>query len=242
MNFIIKRHFFLYIIFFWNCESQQNTEYLSNLNLNESSDKVTLHSFIALGDSYTIGESVSKKDRWPVQLVDSINKTSSKINSLKIIAKTGWTTTELLEGIENDTLEISYDWASLMIGVNNQYRGLNINNFKNEFDILLRKAISFCGGKKKRVFVLSIPDWGVTPFASSRNYIKIKKEIDAFNEVIKKVCMESNIRYFDITEISREASYNRTLIADDGLHPSRLMYKKWIKIIIPYILKENEKN
>lgn len=191
--------------------------------------------YLALGDSYTIGESVEVFERWPNQLVSELNKKSIVFEQAKIIAKTGWTTGELLYAIEEQQIDESYDLVSLMIGVNNQYRGLSIENFKEEFTVLLKKAITFSKKNETGVVVLSIPDWGVTPFASDRDQNKIAEEIDQFNSVISQVCSNYKVSYIDVTEISRQVTSQPNLVAQDGLHPSSIMYSLWIKKVLNYI-------
>ncbi|MDB2329854.1 SGNH/GDSL hydrolase family protein [Flavobacteriaceae bacterium] len=191
--------------------------------------------YLALGDSYTIGESVEVFERWPNQLVSELNKNSIVFEQAKIIAKTGWTTGELLNAIEEQQIDESYDLVSLMIGVNNQYRGLSIENFKEEFTVLLKKAITFSKKNETGVVVLSIPDWGVTPFASDRDQNKIAEEIDQFNSVISQVCSNYKVSYIDVTEISRQVTSQPNLVAQDGLHPSSIMYSLWIKKVLNYI-------
>jgi lysophospholipase L1-like esterase len=185
--------------------------------------------YLALGDSYTIGESVPEGERWSNQLAALIGGNIE----VKIIARTGWTTSELWEGIQKETLTPPYDMVSLLIGVNNQYRGYDIEEYRKEFLFLLDKAIEYAGGDKNRVFVLSIPDWGVTPFASGRDAEKIASEIDAFNQVNKEEAQKAGVGYVDVTPISREAINNSELIAPDGLHPSGKMYAEWAKLALP---------
>ena len=139
-------------------------------------------SYLALGDSYTIGESVKESNRWPVQLYESLN---GKLSYPKIIAKSGWTTDELLDTLDKIKIK-KYDFVSLLIGVNNQYRGKSLKKFKKDFNELLNRSITYSGGKKERVFVVSIPDWGVTPFADNKNRNIIEREINRFNKVIFK--------------------------------------------------------
>ena len=189
------------------------------------------YSYLALGDSYTIGESVKESERWPVQLSNSLR---NKLNKPVIIAKSGWTTDQLIDTLNKINFNKKFDFVSLLIGVNNQYRGRSVENFKEGFTILLKKSIEYANYKKERVMVVSIPDWGVTPFAKNKNRTIIGNEIDAFNKVIHDECMKNNITFFNITEISRKAVDNNSLIAEDGLHPSKKMYKQWVKIIKPY--------
>jgi len=189
------------------------------------------YSYLALGDSYTIGESVKESERWPVQLSNSLR---NKLNKPVIIAKSGWTTDQLIDTLNKINFNKKFDFVSLLIGVNNQYRGRSVENFKEGFTILLKKSIEYANYKKERVMVVSIPDWGVTPFAKNKNRTIIGNEIDAFNKLIHDECMKNNITFFNITEISRKAVNNNSLIAEDGLHPSKKMYKQWVKIIKPY--------
>jgi lysophospholipase L1-like esterase len=189
------------------------------------------YSYLALGDSYTIGESVKESERWPVQLSNSLR---NKLNKPVIIAKSGWTTDQLIDTLNKINFNKKFDFVSLLIGVNNQYRGRSVENFKEGFTILLKKSIEYANYKKERVLVVSIPDWGVTPFAKNKNRTIIGNEIDAFNKVIHDECMKNNITFFNITEISRKAINDNSLIAEDGLHPSKKMYKQWVKIIKPY--------
>ena len=192
-----------------------------------------IKSFLALGDSYTIGESVEVKMRWPMQLAEAL-KAQNSILKPSLIAKTGWTTDELLEGISQVALDDSYDYVSLLIGVNNQYRGRSVASFEPEFITLLNRAIALSKNKTDGVFVLSIPDWGVMPFAEGRDRKQIAHEIDAYNASIERVCKAYGVRYFNITEISRQASENADLIAVDGLHPSGAMYAEWVQAILPF--------
>jgi lysophospholipase L1-like esterase len=190
---------------------------------------------LALGDSYTIGESVAEDERWPVQLVNRINKQTQQFDSPKIIAKTGWTSDELKAAVLKSNITQKYDYVSLLIGVNNQYRGRSVKNFEKEFTDLLNMAISFSKAGKEKVFVVSIPDWGVTPYAKNRDTKKISSEIDSFNATQKMVCEKSGVIFINITDISRIA--DSKLIAEDGLHPSGLMYAQWIERIIPFLTK-----
>lgn len=194
--------------------------------------------FLALGDSYTIGESVAENERWPNQLADLLKpQINGREVEVKIIARTGWTTNELWEGIQKDTLSPPYDMVSLLIGVNNQYRGYDIEEYRSEFIFLLNKAIEYAGGDKNKVFVVSIPDWGVTPFAQGQNAEKIASEIDSFNQVNKEETQKLGVEYVDVTPVSREAVNDAELIANDGLHPSGKMYAEWAKLALPVALE-----
>jgi acyl-CoA thioesterase-1 len=186
-------------------------------------------SFLALGDSYTIGEAVDEEGRWPNQLASRMK--TSNIN-VQIVATTGWTTNELAEGIAQANITETFDLVSLLIGVNNQYRGLSIQDFEIELRELCMAAIDFSKNGSSNVIILSIPDWSAFPFAEGRDINKISKEIDAFNKVVKKMANEFNLKFFDITDISRQASSNKSLIAEDFLHPSKEMYKLWVDKIL----------
>lgn len=198
--------------------------------------KSKTYNYLALGDSYTIGESVEINNRYPVQLVDSLKQAGIQIDNLKIIAKTGWTTDELSEGIDTSKLLDQYDLVSLLIGVNNQYRGRDIENYRIEFKKLLERAIKFAGSDKNKVIVISIPDWGVTPFAKERDTATISKEIDAYNAVKFEECKKAGVQYINVTDISRKAKTDTTLLAEDGLHPSGKMYDLWVQEIFPKAL------
>ena len=194
-------------------------------------------SYLALGDGYTVGESVSKSERWPDQLVASLANENIFLNAPEIIAKKGWATDELQEGINLAPLNYPYDWVSLLIGVNNQYHGKSIEEFESKFHNLLSQAILFSGNRKERVFVLSIPDWGAMPYVIDNEVQKIATEIDAFNQVIYKLCAKENVQFIDITPLSRKVSDYPNWIAKDGLHPSGIQYSKWVLEILPYFLK-----
>ena len=185
-------------------------------------------SYLALGDSYTIGESVSEKERWPIQLVSALEPEGFTFEKVQIIARTGWTTDELMQGIASENPGENYDLVSLLIGVNNQYRGRSVDEFKVQFTSLLDLAIDFAGGNKDHVFVVSIPDWGVTPFAADRDGEKIATEIDLYNAAKKEICQQYGILYIPITDISREVQSDPDLVAADGLHPSGRMYGRWV--------------
>jgi lysophospholipase L1-like esterase len=198
--------------------------------------------YLALGDSYTIGQGVPEKDRYPVQLKDKLLKSDIALDSLLIIARTGWTTDELSRAIDAAETYPPYDLVTLLIGVNNQFRGRDPENYRNEFIMLLNSAIGFAGDKRGRVVVLSIPDWGVTPFANGRDRDKIAREIDLFNAINREESEKAGVAWLDVTEISRLAASRPELLAPDGLHPSGLMYGMWVDELFPIakqILLEN---
>jgi len=183
--------------------------------------------YLALGDSYTIGHSVDPAERWPVLLAALLRVRGVAIEEPQIIARTGWTTAELSAGIDEASPVGPFDLVTLLIGVNNQYRGLGPLEYRQEFAALLRRAIEFAGGTAQRVLVLSIPDWGATPFGSHRDTALIASEIDLFNEMNAEETSANGAYYLDVTPISRQAAEDASLIAEDGLHPSGKMYSLW---------------
>ena len=190
--------------------------------------------YLALGDSYTIGEAVSAAESFPYQLKDTLVKQGHSVESIQIIAQTGWTTDELQAAIDVATLSPPYDLVTLLIGVNNQYRGYSVVNYCVEFEQLLRQAIVFAGADEDRVRVLSIPDWGVTPFAQKEDRVadKVAKEIDAFNAAAKEISERLGVIFNDNTPHSRLAATDATLLAPDGLHPSGKMYAHWVQSLL----------
>ena len=198
-----------------------------------------MKSYLALGDSYTIGESVLPGQNFPFQLTSLLRSAGFEFEDPRIIAKTGWTTDELERGIdesgEKEPFKNQYALVTLLIGVNNQYRGRTIDNYRKEFESLLLRAISFAGNDRKRVIVLSIPDWGISPFAEGRDRKKIALEIDEFNKVNHEISSRCNIYYIDITPWTREAAENPSMLASDGLHPSAAEYKRWAERIFQHL-------
>ncbi len=197
---------------------------------------VKAQTYLALGDSYTIGESVAESERYPMQLVEKLNQKGVKYSKPTIIAKTGWTTDELKAGIEKASIGgKTYDMVSLLIGVNNQYRGRDVEVFRKEFVGLLEDAVRFAGNDPKKVFVVSIPDWGVTPFGKKSEKKNVSEKIDLYNAIKKEEVLKKGIIFIDITPISRIADLS--LIADDGLHPSGKMYGLWVEEILKKIIR-----
>jgi lysophospholipase L1-like esterase len=182
--------------------------------------------FLSLGDSYTIGEGVDEDFTWSKQLVDILNLNKQHFQNPRIIAKTGWTTGELAEAIEKEHIQENFDLVSLLIGVNNQYRGLSPEQYSIEFRALLKQSIKFVAGNLSHVIVLSIPDWGKTPFAKDRDQNKISAEIDTFNTINKEISTELNVNYCSITELSR-MYFNDEYLVEDKLHYSGKMYALW---------------
>ncbi len=186
--------------------------------------------FLALGDSYTIGESVKVEDRWPEQLATELRKNGYRIEKPRIIATTGWRTDQLKNAIADANLSPEYNLVTLLIGVNNQYQGKSLAGYAPEFEELLTTAIRLAGGKKENVFVVSIPDYGFTPFGKNKQE-QISKAIDAFNAINKKITVDAGVQYVNITDISRQGLEQSELVAEDGLHPSGKMYKRWVEKI-----------
>ena len=194
-----------------------------------------VYTYLALGDSYTIGEKVSNDENFPNQVVNLLHAKGIEFKTPKIVAKTGWTTDELQAAIQNAKLNDRYDFVSLLIGANNQYRKKNVADYTPEFELLLQQAIRYAGNNAKKVIVLSIPDWGVTPFADGSDREKIALEIDQYNEANRRVAEKYHVHYIDITPGTRQAADDAALLTDDGLHPSAKEYKKWAKKIAAVI-------
>jgi lysophospholipase L1-like esterase len=188
--------------------------------------------FLALGDSYTIGEGVDAADRWPQQLVGKLQADGFDVGDPEIVATTGWTTDELAAGIDAAAPAGPFEMVSLLIGVNNQYRGRPVIGYRREFAALLRRAVGFAGGDPARVFAVSIPDWGVTPFAQGRDREAIGREIDAFNAENLDEARAAGVAYVDVTAVSREAALDASLVAGDGLHPSGALYRLWAELAL----------
>lgn len=192
--------------------------------------------WLALGDSYTIGEGVAPEGRWPMQLVASLRSAGIAIEDPRIIATTGWTTDELSAALDAaEPLGAGWDMVSLLIGVNNQYRGRDVDDYAREFAALLERAIGYAGGRERRVFVLAIPDWGVTPFAagSGRDRDAIARALDAYNAIAARICAERGVTFVDIAPVSRARGAEAAMLADDGLHPSAALYAEWAKLALP---------
>jgi len=207
-----------------SCSSQESDQKLQ--------EQIKSKSYLALGDSYTIGESVPVSDRFPVILVNDLNGKGYNFQEPKIVAKTGWTTDELKAAILKENLSENYDLVTLLIGVNNQYRGRDVENFRLEFADLLQMAIGFANDQPEKVVVVSIPDWGVSPFASGRDQEKIAEEIDLYNKVKKEETLKRNVTFVDITVISRSGLGIPDYFAKDGLHFSGKMHQLWVNEIM----------
>lgn len=193
--------------------------------------------YLALGDSYTIGQSVSPSARWPVQLADSLAQRGYTTEDLRIIATTGWRTDNLINAVKNQNLEDeNYNLVSILIGVNNQYQGRPFSQYVQEFPALVDSAIRYAGGDKNKVFIVSIPDYAFTPFGQqSSNPAEISMELDQYNAFSKHIADSLQITYFDITPISRQGIQIPSYVASDGLHPSALQYTAWVKLMLEMI-------
>jgi len=209
------------------CKESESTSDVDTISI----DTLRL-SYLALGDSYTIGEGVAVDQRWPNQLVDRLTDSLVFVEDLKIIAKTGWRTDQLKEAIEMENPE-NYQMVSLLIGVNNQFQNRPFDVFQTEFVELLNTAISLSGADSL-VFVVSIPDYGLTPFGQN-NAATIASELDAYNSYMSEVCLQKQIPFVNITDISRELGDGDGALAPDNLHPSGLQYGKWVERILPVV-------
>ncbi|MEP6596318.1 MAG: SGNH/GDSL hydrolase family protein, partial [Ginsengibacter sp.] len=198
----------------------------------------SLKSYLALGDSYTIGQSVPAAERFPDQTIQLLRSENIKISDPEFTATTGWTTGNLISALNSNPPQNNYSLVSLLIGVNNQYRKGSVDEYKAEFALLLNRSIQYAGNNNKNVFVLSIPDYSATPFAHHlKNRENISNQIDSFNTINKEISDHLGVNYLDITSISREVSDDPELIAKDGLHPSGKQYKRWAELLAPMMKK-----
>ncbi|MDP5157877.1 MAG: SGNH/GDSL hydrolase family protein [Flaviramulus sp.] len=240
----MKKIFYLFIgliVMSFNCSSDQQAtlqKESNEENLDLNLEVSTTLNILSLGDSYTIGESVCETCRFPEQLKDSLIKNfqTEKSFVLKVIAKTGWTTTNLINTIASENLEINYDLATLLIGVNNQYQKKPFSIYETEFPRLVNIAISKLKGNKNNLIVISIPDYAFTPFGQENE--NISKEIDLYNAFAENYCLMNNITYINITDITRMGLNNTDLVASDGLHPSKLAYNKFVERILPFAVEK----
>ncbi len=223
-------------------KEQQNINYspvvIDTTNHNPDTNATKTFTWLALGDSYTIGQGVQPSERFPAQIVNVLKAESLKIADPVYIATTGWTTSSLINAITQQNPPKNFDIVTLLIGVNDQYQRMDSGGYRIRFTQLLNTAITLALGNKKRVFVLSIPDYSVTPFVSASEKARVSMEIDRFNVINKQVTVQYNISYTDITSSTRQAATDATLIASDGLHPSGKEYAKWAQMLAPIIKKE----
>jgi lysophospholipase L1-like esterase len=203
------------------------------LNMSEAS----ANSFLALGDSYTIGEGVKDPERWPVQFAGMVRAKGFSLDDPTIIARTGWTIDELQTAVDASGKRGPFGLVTLMVGVNDQFRGRSPDACRGAFQKLLTTAVNLAGNQPSRVIVISIPDWGVTPFAAGRDTDRIAAEIDQFNRMEKEYAAAAGVHYIGITPISREARNQPEFVASDGLHPSGIMHQRWAEAVLPVVVK-----
>ncbi len=187
--------------------------------------------YLALGDSYTIGEGVAQNERFPYLTTSLLRRQGFSIKDPSYLATTGWTSADLLDALDHTQFEEAFDVVSLLIGVNDQYQHLDTASYRNRFITLLHKAIVLAGNRKNRVFVLSIPDYSCTPFVAPQYKSRIQKDVEQFNAINKQIALQSNVVYIDITQLTREAANNATLLAEDGLHYSAKEHLLWATLL-----------
>lgn len=233
----MHRIFILMLVGLMSCE-QNRSEYIAPVNpniktvVNPNPNPAAELRYLALGDSYTIGQSVDASERWPVQLTALLRESGYNYKDPRIVARTGWTTDQLETAIDDANIQEKYDLVTLLIGVNDQYRGRNVEDFRTRYIDVLNKAIALANNNPKNVIVVSIPDWGVSPFAENRDRDKISQEIDLYNRVKKEETIKKQVQFINITAISRQALNNDSYIASDNLHFSGAMYKLWANEIL----------
>ncbi len=220
--------------FFTLSSCKEKTNSMREIENVEETKKKTPIKYLALGDSYTICQNVAKEARWPNQLSKKLKENNFEVDKVEIIAQTGWTTRNLITAINNASPK-DFNLVSLLIGVNNQYQNKPFTTFQTEFDQLLNTAITIAGNKNK-VFVVSIPDYGVTPFGS-RNSQAIAKEIDQYNKYMETKCDSLKVLYINITDISRTLGSSDGALTEDNLHPSATQYTEWVSEMLPKVLE-----
>ena len=191
--------------------------------------------YLALGDSYTIGEAVAESERWPMQLAAALRRDGIELATPRIIAQTGWTTDELSAAMDAAEPLGQWDLVSLLIGVNNQYRGRDLAEFEQQFEALLTRALGLVDGQPDRAFVLTIPDWGVTPFAEGRDRAAIGQQLDAFNAAVRRIATKHEVKVVDIAPVSRQRGAEPDMVASDGLHPSGQLSRQWTERAVPVV-------
>ncbi|MDC6350483.1 SGNH/GDSL hydrolase family protein [Zeaxanthinibacter sp. PT1] len=232
---------FLILLCFFSCSTPAPTQRASEHGGDRGSDENTTTAdirYLALGDSYTIGESVCDACSFPAQLTEAIKEERNfTALDLKIIARTGWTTTQLLTAIEQEDPDTNYDMVTLLIGVNNQFQGKDFSLYESEFETLLQKAIQFAQGDVANVIVLSIPDYAFTPYGqNTSDPERISTELDAYNAYAAQVAQQYQVTFLNITDITREGLDNPSLVASDGLHPSKEAYGRFVERLLPIAL------
>ncbi|MDC6391113.1 SGNH/GDSL hydrolase family protein [Maribacter sp. PR1] len=224
------------IVLFLNCTTNDNDTILNQPEEKNQEEKKDF-SYLALGDSYTIGESVISQNSFPVQLSKRLESELDIDVETRIIAKTGWRTDDLKNAITNTRIDIPQDLVTLLIGVNNQYQNKPFEQYEKEFPELLQTALGFVNGNTEEVLVISIPDYAFTPFGQTRDVDKISTEIDQYNEFAKSIADKYNITFVEITDITRLGLEQPQLVANDGLHPSGEAYGKFVDLILPFVLE-----
>ncbi len=233
--FTLVRFTFLFAVFLAACATKIIVAPVSIPILTPAPASPVPGSYLALGDSYTIGEGVAEADRWPVQLARLAQQSGSALLAPEIIACTGWTTAELQDAIQSAHNQKTYDLVSPLIGVNNQYRDQDPAIYRAEFRLLLATAVRFAGARPGRVVVLSIPDWGQSPFAQGRDQAQISREIDQFNAVAQDECRQAGIAFVDITPLTRAAAGDCTQFTVDGLHYTGTQMRLWAQQALPVV-------
>lgn len=217
-------------------EEEQDTE----VSVKEDPEQTysDYYKILSLGDSYTIGQGVCDECNYPEQLRDRITNEESDIYAidLKIVARTGWTTTDLISSVSSQEIEKDYDFVTLLIGVNNQFQGVPFEVYEKEFPELVAKAIAYAKGDKSNVVVLSIPDYAYTPFGKGDS--KISEELSEYNNFAKNYCVNHGVTFLNITDITEKGLENPSLVASDNLHPSMLAYQKFVDRLSPLFLKK----
>lgn len=237
LNKPLKYSYYLLISFLIICcGNNSENEFIVEEEIVEESVSKNIK-ILALGDSYTIGESVCEKCKFPEQLLDSLNQRNENIEfDLKIIARTGWTTSNLINAMDNENLTSNFDLVTLLIGVNNQYQGIPFSTFQKELPILIDKTNKTVNYDKSKVIVLSIPDYAFTPFGNGRATISM--EIEKYNSYIKNYCQNNAITFLNITDITQAGLTNPIYVANDGLHPSEDAYTEFVKRLLPIVLQK----
>ncbi len=236
LNKIFKKSYFTIILFLIICCANNNDIEIIDEEVFEDTNADVLK-ILSLGDSYTIGQSVCENCKFPSQLVDSLKKRNNLLEiELNVIATTGWTTSNLINAINNQDLDDNYNFATLLIGVNNQYQNIPFSVYEKEFPDLIQIATTAVGGNKEKLVVLSIPDYAFTPFGNANT--TISEEIKKYNDFAKTYCENKNITFLNITDITQEGLTNTSYVANDGLHPSEEAYSLFIERLLPIAIQK----
>jgi lysophospholipase L1-like esterase len=227
----MKIWLFLFLIFLgFSCQKSIESELSLPKPIVVQKDSMPI-SWLALGDSYTIGQGVNQSDRFPYQSLEFLKIKFFQTKRLTYVAKTGWTSADLLKSMGEQNLD-GHNFVSLLIGVNDQYQGIDTSTYRKNFTLLLNRSIELAGGDQRRVLVISIPDYSITPLGKQLlDTLKTRKEIDLFNGINKRIAYQNKCTYLDITELGRSAKNNPDWVSQDGLHPSALAYRKWAELI-----------